>query len=84
MIYHLTRLYTVYHREPLRFSIGESNFDSAIERPELSMQPYLLEFELHKGVFHWHKLGSVKLSTTTRTAIDSFAKTIYNEQNFAK
>ena len=63
---HLTRLYAVYHREPLRFSISGSNFDSAIERPELFRQPYLLEVKLHKEVFHWHKLGSVKLSTTGR------------------
>ena len=82
--YHLTSLYAVYHREPLCFSIGGSIFDSANWRPELFMQPYILEFKLHKAVFHWHKLSSTKLSTTTRTGIDSFAKTIYNEQNFAK
>ena len=77
---HLTRLYAVYHREPLYCSISGSNFDSAIERPELFRQPYLLEVKLHKEVFHWHKLGSVKLSTTRRacqksTGIDLFAKT---------
>ena len=34
------------------------------------MDPNILEFKLHRGVFHWHKVGSAKLSTTARTRFE--------------
>ena len=34
------------------------------------MDTNILEFKLHRGVFHWHKVGSAKLSTTARTRFE--------------
>ena len=63
--------FTIYYGQPLCSGIGGCKFDSLIiRRTELIMDTNILEFKLHRGVFHWHKVGSAKLSTTARTRFE--------------